>query len=250
MISWHDPALFLVALFAGVLNSIAGGGSFFTFPTLLWAGLNPIIANATNTLALFPGSFISAWAYRHDMTLAQQKLPVIRLALISVAGGILGSVLLLSTPEHLFMHAVPWLLSFASLIFIFGNRITAWSLRHFHLSIPGIFFLQFLISIYGGYFGGGVGILMLAVLSLYGLEDFHSMNGLKTLLAGCMNLMATLTFVVSGHIDWHTGGLMMISATLGGWLGPAIAKKIPQTTLRQLVACVAVATSIYFFLTT
>ncbi len=245
--SWSMIALSFIALFAGMLNSIAGGGSFFTFPALLWSGMAPISANATNTLALLPGSFSSAYAYRDDLALAHQRMRLHSIVIISILGGSLGSWLLLVTPAPLFMRLVPWLLLFATVIFLGGRPLSLQWRRIGPIGPRALGVLQFCIGVYGGYFGGGIGILMLALLGLFGLEDLHVMNGVKTLLAGAMNLTAALIFIAAGQIDWRLGLPMAVSATLGGWLGVHAAKRIAQQHLRWGIGAVAIATTAYFF---
>lgn len=242
-----SAALFVAAFLAGALNAVAGGGSFLTFPTLIFAGIPPLVANASSTVALFPGSFASVFAYRRELRqLTTVNVPAF--FAISLVGGLLGALLLLWTPERLFGALVPWLLLFATVLFAFGKPISAWISARYTLGMGVLLVVQFVIAIYGGYFGGGIGILILASLGLFGLTDLNVMNGLKTLVAGALNAVATVTFIIAGAVDWHPVAIMLPAAVLGGYGGAAIARRIPQIWLRRFVLTVAVAITAYFFL--
>lgn len=244
-------SLFTAAFFAGILNSVAGGGSFLTFPALIWNGISPIVANASSTVALFPGSFAATWAYRKDM----REVREINLKLmvgISLVGGFLGARLLLKTPESVFVALVPYLLAFATFAFAFGNKIRAWlNVDVQRASSPArqlaALAAQFTIAIYGGYFGGGIGIMMLAVMSIMGMKNIHSMNAAKSLLAGCMNGVAVVLFLAAHAIEWKASGIMLIGAVIGGFTGASLAKKINPAILRGVITGVGVALTIYFF---
>lgn len=245
----HDLILLLVAsLAAGALNAVAGGGSFLTFPALVLAGVPPLIANATNTVALLPATFTSAWIYRDDLAAARAQVPLRRFIAVSFVGGAAGSLLLLCTPEKLFEEIVPWLLLFATVVFAFGKPLSAWLRARMQLSLAALIAVQFLIGIYGGYFGGGIGILMLAMLGLYGMADLHAMNGVKTLLSGCMNLVASTVFIGAGAVWWREAGLMFFAAMAGGVIGPWLARRVPPAALRSFVVAVGAAMTAYFFL--
>lgn len=246
--------LFISAVLGGTLNAVAGGGSFFTFPALLATGVLPKLANATSTVALWPGTVASIGAYRREM--AGQKRGVLFLLVgTSLIGGVLGSILLLQTPQVTFVRLIPYLLLMATLLFTFSGPITA-RLRtretgktsHFSLrSLVGISVAQLIISIYGGYFGGGIGILMLATLALMGMDNIHEMNAVKTLLASCINGVSVITFIVAGAIVWPQAILMVIGAILGGYGGAYYARKIDPKWVRIFVIIVGVALTIYFF---
>jgi uncharacterized membrane protein YfcA len=245
----HDLILLLLAsLAAGALNAVAGGGSFLTFPALVLAGVPPLIANATNTVALLPATFTSAWIYRDDLAAARGQVPLWRFIGVSFIGGALGSLLLLCTPEKLFEAIVPWLLAFATAVFAFGKLLSAWLRSRMHMSLAALIAMQFLIGLYGGYFGGGIGILMLAMLGLYGMTDLHAMNGVKTLLSGCMNLVAAAVFIIAGAVWWREAGLMFCAAMAGGVIGPWLARRVPMAALRAFVIAVGVTMTVYFFL--
>lgn len=242
-----DIALFLAALVAGALNAVAGGGSFITFPTLVLVGsMGSVTANATSTVALFPASFASMAAYRHDL----KKLTGIHLPsyfAISLLGGGLGALLLLWTPVRMFDLVVPWLLAFATTLFAFGKPLSAALAARFNPGRTTLLVAQFIIALYGGYFGGGMGFLILATLGLFGLRDLHQMNGLKTMVGGALNAVATLTFIIAGAVDWWVVAVMLPGGLIGGYGGAALAKRIPQNILRSFILTVAVCITVYFF---
>jgi uncharacterized membrane protein YfcA len=175
--------LALSAFAAGLINSVAGGGSFFTFPALVFTGVPSIIANASSTMALLPGIFASAWAYRDDFK-KTEDFPFRPMLIVSLAGGIAGALLLLYTPQSTFDGMIPWLMLGATLLFTCGPRLSPILARVFHIGPVALLCIQALISIYGGYFGGAIGILMLAAWTLFGLKNIHVMNANRTLLGG------------------------------------------------------------------
>lgn len=246
--------LFLVACLGGTLNSVAGGGSFFTFPTLIFAGVPSIPANATSTAALWPGSIAGIGAYRRELVGLDRRLLIV-MGVTSLIGGILGALLLLITPPAIFSTLLPYLLLVATLLFTFSGAVTKrLRLRRIEKAPLGskqlitISIAQFIIAIYGGYFGGGIGILMLAALALMGLENIHVMNGLKSVLATCINGVAVITFIVAGIIRWPEAILMVIGATIGGYGGAYYARKIDQKWVRLFVISVGFAMTLYFFI--
>jgi uncharacterized membrane protein YfcA len=247
--------LFFTALLGGTLNSVAGGGTFFTVPALIFTNVLPTISNATSTVALWPGSVASTGAYRRELE-TQNRVLLVVLIVTSLIGGILGAILLLHTPQDTFVHLLPFLLLIATLLFIFSGPITA-RLRRQAVSektqlsrstLVGISVAQLVISVYGGYFGGGIGILMLATLAMMGMQDIHSMNGLKTLLASCINGVAVITFIIAGAVLWPQAIVMVIGAIIGGYGGAYYARKIEQKYIRIFVAIVGIAMTIVFFL--
>ncbi len=254
--NWAEAGLlFGSALLGGAMNSVAGGGSFFSFPALLFTGVPPVIANATNTIALWPGAVSSAFAYRRELRVHSERLP--RLAAISMAGGLAGALLLLLTPDRVFEHMVPWLLLAATLLFAFGRRLTAFLHHMSHRSHrlrrmgPGAGILtQLAIAVYGGYFGAGIGILMLALLELMGLENIHEMNSLKSFLGSLINGVAVVTFIVAGAVLWPQALLMIVGAVIGGYGGASYARKMPKEHVRRFVLAVAVAMTLWFFYST
>ncbi len=249
----HALILFFAALIAGLLNAVAGGGSFISFPALLFTGMAPIAANATNTAALFPGTLASTVAYRNAFTPdARRLLPP--LLFTGIIGGVLGARILLITPQSTFLHLIPWLLLAATLLFLSGPRISAWVRRRAAagktsrpLTIVG-FFLALLISIYIGYFGAGVGILVLSLLALLGMENIHAMNGVKTLLVSVVNGVAMITFIFAKTIIWPQAILMLVASLIGGYAGAHYAQKMHPLHIRWIVIAVGFAMSAYFFI--
>ncbi len=242
--------LFVAAAAGGLLNSVVGGGSFVAFPALVLAGVAPISANATTTFALWPAALASAVAYRKDLT--QPRAVVVTLALASFVGGALGGLLLLRTPNATFVKLIPWLMLFAAVLFTAGPAIARGVGRAGDrpLSTGALAIVtcaQLAIAIYGGYFGGGMGIMMLAVYSAFGLGDVHAMNALRTLLAILLNGVALATFVWAGAIAWRPGLLMVAGATVFGYVGAAVARRLPARAVRVFVLVVAWAMTVYFF---
>jgi uncharacterized membrane protein YfcA len=249
----HPIFLFFAAFVGGAVNSEAGGGSFISFPALLFTGMAPIAANATNTLALMPGTLSSAVAYRNKFTPEARRLLVPLLA-TGIVGGLIGARILLRTPQSTFLHLVPWLLLGATLLFLMGGRITAFiRARAGHgtgsrvLTAAG-FVLALVLSIYIGYFGAGVGILVLSLLALMGMEDIHAMNGVKVLLVSLVNCVAVITFIFERVIVWPQALLMLVGAAVGGYGGAYYAQKMDPKHVRWLVIAVGFGMSTYFFL--
>lgn len=247
--------LFIAAILGGALNSVAGGGSFITFPSLIFTGVLPIEANATSTVALWPGSIASAGAYRKELA-SQDRLLLFVLVAISLVGGVLGAVLLLRTPQSTFVKLIPYLLLLATLLFAFSGPITARLRKREQtrkktgrswLNLLGVSLLQLVIATYGGYFGGGIGIMMLASLGIMGMEDIHQMNGLKTILQASINGVAVITFIVAGAVAWLQAIVMILGAIVGGFAGAYYARKLDPRIVRGLVIVVGISLTIYFF---
>jgi uncharacterized protein len=244
--------LFCAALLGGAINSVAGGGGFIAFPALLFTGMPSINANATNTVALWPGTLASTGAYRKALSgdLLRRIVPLI---VITFLGSTFGSTLLLKTRQSTFDHMVPWLLLGATVLFSVGGKITAWINRHHSEGGPslgrvaGITLLQLCVAIYIGYFGAGVGIVMLALLSMMGMENIHSMNGLKTLLATCGNAMAVIIFIFARAVFWPQALLMVVGAALGGYAGAWFAQKMDPRHVRYVVIAIGYSMTTYFF---
>ncbi|MBP2298844.1 sulfite exporter TauE/SafE family protein [Azospirillum picis] len=237
--------LMLAAFSSGALNAIAGGGAFITFPALLFAGVAPVAANASSTVALFPGQAASSWAYRREIAAARQvNLPVF--VALSLVGGLIGALLLLVTPNTVFAAFVPWLLLFATAVFAIGAYAPGVVAR-FSLGGRSVLVVQFVISIYGGYFGGGIGFLMLAALTLFGIRDIHAMNGLRLLLAMLMNGAAVATFVFAGAVSWPETAAMAVAAVAGGYAGAMGAKRVDPRILKTLVVLIGASLTLYFF---
>lgn len=245
--------LFIAAVGGGVLNSVAGGGSFLTFPTLLFTGVPAIQANATSAVALWPGSVASTIAYRREVLGLGKR--IVPLSLVSILGGFLGARLLLSTSQESFRALIPWLLLAATVVFAFGSPLVARMRREkggaagsrgrlHRILVLGV---QLVIAIYGGFFGGGIGILMLAALTLFGMEDVQVMNGLKNWLATCINGTAVVTFVLAGTVYWPQALVMLVGAVAGGYLGASTARRLDPQIIRTFVLIVGTVLTIYFF---
>jgi uncharacterized protein len=305
--------LFIAAMLGGVLNSVAGGGSFISFPALIFTGVPPINANATNTVALWPGSVASMGAYRKELA-SQNRVIMLVLSITSLIGGIFGALLLLNTSQATFTRLIPYLLLLATLLFTFSSPImtrlrarkrnigthsiedeeatsnpsadnntvpimvsakdnvpneqAATSanavspipadkdneliakrafIRPSWLALSGIALLQLIIATYGGYFGGGIGILMLASLGIMGMENIHEMNGLKTFLTSFINGVAVIAFAIAGKVYWLQGVLMVIGAIIGGYAGAYYARQLDPRLVRGFVILVGFGMTIYFF---
>lgn len=244
--------LFLAAVAGGALNSVAGGGSFITFPTLLFTGVPPIVANATSTMALWPGSLASVGAYRKDVRAYRSYL--VPFSIASLIGGYLGARILLRTSDGDFRALVPWLMLVATLVFAFGGRVMSLIRREgeterptTRLSVVVAGLVQLVISTYGGFFGGGMGILMLATFTILGMRRIHAMNGMKNWLAACINGIAVVTFVAAGAIVWPQTLVMVVGAVLGGYGGASLAKKLNPLHVRRFVIALGFGLSLYFF---
>jgi uncharacterized membrane protein YfcA len=247
---WHSVWLGLTASAAGAVNSIAGGGTLLTFPGLLTA-VSPVVANGTSTVALVPGSLSAAWGYRREMRGQGRRL--ILLALPSVAGGLVGSLLVTRLDPRYFDTLVPWLILAAATLFLFQPFLTrragsGSSTTPRASTVAGLVLLQFLVAIYGGYFGAGIGILMLCGLGLMGLSDIHAMNGLKNFLAVCVNGVSVAVFAVHGAIDWRFAGLMAPAAILGAYLGARLARRLDRRFVRLLVVGIGFALAGHFLI--
>jgi len=238
--------LVAAAFAAGAINSVAGGGSFLTFPSLVFAGVPAVVANASSTVALVPGSMTAALSYRQDI----QRLEERRIKLwflVSLLGGALGAALLLFTSDRTFRQIAPWLLLFATLLFAFGAQVSTALRGRLHSSQGLMLALLLPISIYGGYFGGGIGIMLLSAFRLYGFTDIHGMNGIKSILASTLNAIAALVFIAAHRVDWRPTLLMMAAAIIGGYIGPTIARRLPAKAIRSIVIAVGAIMTIYFF---
>jgi uncharacterized protein len=238
--------LFLVAIWAGVQNALAGGGTFVTFPTLLMAGLDARAANITSTIALFPGQLTTAWAGRAQVT-GTEHLSVRALVGISLVGGIVGAALLLLTPSSFFELLVPFLVLFATGLFAWGSFVRRPEDAHVHLGRKASYGSQFAIAVYGGYFGGGIGILMLAVLTAAGME-FRSAGATKNLLAGVMNATAVLLFAFSHDVHWLYALVLAAGSIIGGQLGAYLLQRINVTLLRVFVVLIGTVLGVGLFI--
>jgi uncharacterized membrane protein YfcA len=241
------------ALGGSLVNSIAGGGTLLTFPALLAIGIPPLVANATSTVALWPGSLASIWGYRSE--LAGARSWAVRFAIPSILGGFAGAWLLLRTPAERFEQIVPWLILGATGLFAAQGTLMRLVRRRPHEPSatvppppPSILFWQFLVGVYGGYFGAGIGIMMLAALGLMGLTNIHQMNGLKNWGGMCANLTAAVTFGVSGIVSWPVALTMAAGAIVGGYVGARLAQRVSQTVVRRLITAIGVCAGMVLLL--
>jgi uncharacterized membrane protein YfcA len=245
-------ALFISAFLGQALNTVAGGGSFVTFPALLFAGVAPIEANATSTIALWPGALSSAWGYRSDFAASRRVLAT--LAAVSVIGGLLGALALLHTPEQRFKALIPFLLGFATALFAASEFLAAKlkavrdrGTKH-GLTLAVVAGVQFLVAVYGGYFGGGIGIMMLAAFAFMDVGDIHGMNGLKALLGAVINGAAVVTFIIARLVDWRLAVPMIVASILSGYFGARMARRIDPVIVRRLVIVVGAVMTAAFAL--
>jgi uncharacterized membrane protein YfcA len=243
--------LFFAGALGGAMNAVAGGGSFVAFPALLFTGVAPIPANATNTLSLWVGTAVSGGAYRKRLNLPRRIL--IPLVAMSLIGGLAGALLLIRTPAHTFLRVIPWLMLGATLLFTFGRHLTdrisaGISHQASNPAIASASLFELLVAIYGGYFGGGIGIMNLAMLAALGMTDIHAMNALKIVLVAVINGVATLTFIATGVIMWPQAIVMILGAACGGYTAAHFAQGLPQRLIRGIVIVLGFGMTVYFFL--
>ncbi len=232
------------------MNAVAGGGSFVAFPALLFTGVAPIPANATNTVSLWVGTAASGGAYRSRLKTSWRIL--IPLLVASAIGGLAGALLLIKTPAHTFLRIIPWLMLAATLLFTFGKYLTRYfsaNLRResSNAAVAGAAVFELMVALYGGYFGGGIGIMNLALLAALGMTDIHAMNALKVVLVSVINGIAAATFVISGAVRWPQAVVMILGAAGGGYFAAHFAQKVPPILMRLLVIAVGTGMTIYFF---
>jgi uncharacterized protein len=249
------PLLCLMAALAGAVNAIAGGGTLLTFPALFAAlGGTPeaaVLANGTSCVALIPGYLGALAGYRQEISKTRKWL--VLLAIPSLIGGLIGTLLVVRLPARIFEQLVPWLILSASILFAVQPLLTRWTgIGKPHApatrgTMAAVTVFQLMVAIYGGYFGAGIGILMLAALAIMGLSDIHEMNALKTMLAFSINIVAAVTFVWAGKVHWPFAAAMAISAVLGGFAGAALARKIDRWLVRLAVVAIGVGLSSYYF---
>jgi uncharacterized membrane protein YfcA len=239
--------LFGAGLLAGAMNAAAGGGSFVTIPAMVFVGLPSVAANASSTVALLPGTLASAWAWRHDFQ-SFEGIPLRWLIVISLAGGLAGAVLLLATPQRAFDDLLPWLLLTGTLAFAFGRQLGAALRSKLRIGRGAVLAAQVILAIYAGYFGGGVGIMMMAVWSLLGDIDIKAMSAGRTLLVSAANAVAVLCFAAWGPVRWPETLVMLVAAILGGYFGAVLARRVPGPLLRRFVILFSAAMTLVFFL--
>src|SRR5687768_15095913 len=237
----HELLVFGAACVAGAINSVAGGGTLITVPTLIWLGMPAINANATSTVALWPGSLSGAWGFRRELLAADRRL--FALIVPSLIGGLSGAILLHRTPPDTFERLVPLLILFATGLFMAQEPLQ----RRFNLTaihnarshwLSWTMLFQLLVGIYGGYFGAGIGIMMLAALSLMGHTDIHQMNSVKNLLAVCINGIAALYLAFTGLVFWPDAAVMSVAAITGGIVGAGTARRLGRTAVRRVVIAI------------
>lgn len=244
--------LFIAGLFGGALNSIAGGGTFITFPALVFAGVPPIAANATNTFSSFAGYLSGAYAFRAEMV--TYKKTVVLSAIASLVGGATGAYLLLNIDEKEFNNVIPWLMLFATLMFIYGGHIGAYlkcvSSRSSKAQSAWLVFLGvlfFAIAVYGGFFNAGLGIITLSYLVLAGFTNINLMNGLKLLVSTFVSIVAIAIFISNDMIAWSEGGVVMFGTLVGGYYSAILSTRLSQETIRKVVIVISIGTTAYFF---
>lgn len=279
----HTALLFVTAIWAGALNAIAGGGTFFTFPVLLLVGMPPIIANTTNKFALTFASISGVLGFWHEIKTIRHKL--LFFTSIAILGSISGSLLLLITPDNRFEALVPWLMLSATLLFAFGNKLVRYFAKHhshrhcersaaiqhnkhqarthglprrrrllamtfpaISLSLIFIALGQFAIGVYGGFFAAGMGILMMALYEVAGMKNIHEMNALKSVVGLGINAISAITFLFAGALDWHVAIILIAGALIGGYSGATLSKKLKPSTLRSFIVLYGTAMTLYFFL--
>lgn len=240
---WQAVLVFVAGIWAGTINTVVGSGTLVSFPVLLGVGLAPVTANVSNTIGLFPGSFVGAYGYRRE--LAGQRSRAIVLGTASAIGGLAGGILLLRLPAGAFKAIVPVLIVLALVLVVFGPRITGWMRtkdRHPSERVRWPLYLSTLgTGIYGGYFGAAQGVLLMGLLGLFLAESIQRQNALKNVLAGLVNFVAAILFVITAHIDWAAAGLVAAGSILGGLLGARIGRRLSPTALRGVIVVVGVA---------
>jgi uncharacterized membrane protein YfcA len=239
-------ALLLAGLLAGTMNALAGGGTFVSLSALISAGVPSVNANATSTVALFPGGLASAWVYRDGMR-DVCGVPLVPTAIVTLVGGLAGSLLLLWTPAALFDQVLPWLLLVATLMLAFGRQIGPALRARFRAGVATILSMQFLLGIYGGYFGGAVGLMMMAAWSILNGAEVKALNGPRTLMVSAANGIAVLSFIVAGAVAWTACLLVGLGAIAGGWCGAHVGRLLPPALVRIGTVMLAAGTTAVFF---
>lgn len=257
LIHWQSLWLIIAAFIAGVMNAVAGGGSFLSFPAMLGTGMLPVHANATNTMALWPGQLTSIAGYREDVR--KHSRLVLPIAVASVLGAIAGALLLLNTPQTLFMHLVPWLLLLAATIFAFSRPMLRWVERRTHRLGPdgnpiprrprrlAVFLSLLIICVYVGYFGAGGGFVTITLLTLFGIEDLHEINALKVVSTTLANGTACILFAFTRQIEWRYCLLAMVACAVGGYMSARLARHVPQNLLRAFIIALGFSMSAWYF---
>lgn len=239
--------LFLVGLLAGAMNAVAGGGSFITFPALIYAGLPPITANASSTVALFPGSVTGSWEYREYIH-PFEGISMRWMIAVTFLGGCAGAVLLLQTPASNFYVMVPWLLLIGSTTFAFGKQAGLLLRKRIKITGTTVLVTQFFLGIYGGYFGGAVGIMMMALWNIFGMNDIKNINANKNLLVTVANTIAVILFIAAGKVSWQQTLIMLIATIIGGYFGARYSKMMNPVLLRKIIIVFNFLITVIFFI--
>ncbi|MGD0736627.1 MAG: sulfite exporter TauE/SafE family protein [Terracidiphilus sp.] len=254
LVDWRWMWLSVAAFLAGVLNAVAGGGSFLLFPAMLGMKMLPVQANATNTVALWPGQLTSIAAYRDDIR--KNRRLAVPMGIAGFIGGTAGAVVLLNTPQMTFLHLVPWLLLVAAIIFALSGPVSRWLEHRKARAAAGqphpprrlpVFLLTIVVCFYIGYFGAGAGFLIITLLSLFGFQDLNEINALKVVSTTMANGIAFLIFVFDGQVVWRYCLLAMVTCAVGGYTSARFARMIPQAVLRGLVVFIGLAMAAWFF---
>ena len=243
MTFWEGVLVLVAGVWAGTINTVVGSGTLVSFPVLLGVGLSPVTANVSNTIGLFPGSFVGAYGYRRELT--GQRRRVLLLGAASALGGFGGAILLLQLPSGAFNAIVPVLIVLALMLVVFGKKLTAWMQARGGGARdtvgPALWLTSFGTGVYGGYLGAAQGVLLMAFLGLFLAESLQRQNALKNVLAGLVNLVAAIVFVLTTHIDWAAAGLVAAGSILGGLLGARIGRRLSPTVLRGTIVVVGIA---------
>jgi uncharacterized membrane protein YfcA len=242
----HFLLLALGGLVAGAMNALAGGGSFVSLPAMIAAGVPSVQANASGTVALFPGQVTSAWTYWDGMR-PVCGVPRRHLLAVSVVGGLIGSLLLLWTPSSAFDFILPWLMLLATVALAFGRQAGLLLRRYFHLGRGLMLVGQFILGIYGGYYGGAIGLMMVALWALMGEVDIKSLNPPRIMLASASNVAAVATFIIAGAVHWPQTLIMLVAGVIGGYGGARLGRVLPAQVVRALTLVCAAAITIAFF---
>jgi uncharacterized membrane protein YfcA len=237
---WQILVVFAAGIAAGTINTVVGSGTLITFPVLLAVGLAPVTANVSNTVGLFPGSFVGAYGYRRELEGQGRRATL--MATASLPGAIVGAVLLLVLPPGVFKAVVPVLIILAVLLVAFGRRIAAWTTAHGRsasdrVTVP-LWLLTFATAVYGGYFGAAQGVLLMGIFSLFLAESLQRQNALKNVLAGLVNFVAAIVFVLTTHVDWTAALAIAAGSILGGIIGARVGRRLSPTALRATIIVV------------
>ncbi len=242
----HELLIAAAGLVAGTMNALAGGGSFVSLPVLIAVGVPSVQANASSAVALFPGGVASAWAYRDGLG-AVGPVSLWPLLVATLIGGALGAGLLLSTSTRAFDLALPWLLLLATVALALGPQIGLWLRRHYQVRPPAILVTQFALGVYGGYFGGAVGIMMVATWGLLDSRELKSLNAPRTLLVTAANTVAVIIFIIEHAVRWPETLVMLIAAAAGGYAGANLGRRIPASVTRRGTLILTASITVAFF---